>query len=162
MTLLYIQTSWHWWQMGFWITFKGYSRFTKFYFQVDGMMDTRLKLEWMFEHWVQGLEFRHKVEGCMCECIFHYGMFCFFVYHSYINIIGWYKYFVLQWPRFLWLGFKSPIKCLELEACKKKSTCNCHMLSNCITKLFVGSLKLIVQTCVELTPIHIDVQVGAT
>jgi hypothetical protein len=39
----------------------------------------------MLEHWVQGLEFWHKVEGCMCECIFHYIAMGFFYIISIIT-----------------------------------------------------------------------------
>ncbi len=49
------------------------------------MVETRPWLEWMLEHWVQGLEFGCKVEGCMCECIFHYIAMFLFLYI--INIL---------------------------------------------------------------------------
>ncbi len=40
-------------------------------------------------------------------------MFCLYIYDN-TNVIGYYKYFVLQWARSLWLKFKSPIRCLKL------------------------------------------------
>jgi hypothetical protein len=83
-------------------------------------MKTRLGLEWMFKHWVQGFKFKCKVEWCMCECIFHYiamVLFCtslVYQHHWLLQVL-----FAAMGKVFV-IGFKSPTKCLELEVCNLK------------------------------------------